>query len=167
MRNDELQIEINLLRNTLLPELKGKLFHVTSYQAFERIIKNGDIKVNDSGVPRWPTFTKSYASSRDLICLFDLRRASDERINYALKKIDFLNPPHCKEKPVFLFFKKTIAPKIISCNEVGHNEQYVPYIEAWHPSPLSIENVDRILKVNIILDEDSQHRENLADALGE
>lgn len=168
MRIDEHEIEIKVdsLESILLPKLKGKIFHVTTRQSYDRIIKDGNIIANATDILKWDTYKKSYASSRNLICLFDLRVVSERKTTDALKKINFLYPSHCEEKPVYIFFAETIVPYLISWtkadNEVGFSEQWVHHVETWHPSPLSIEYISYTLKVNILPDKNSLLRKELA-----
>ena len=76
----------NELREKLLPVLKDEIFHVTSYSRFEKIEEAGFIKSNVNGELGY-TYTQSensYGRKRGYICLFDLRRKTEEEIQHGL-----------------------------------------------------------------------------------
>lgn len=174
MRIEECQIEINDLEKDLLPKLIGKVFHVTSRQYFKMIIEGGSIIANPPSPAQKcePIYNKAYGRDRNYVSLFDLRIATTKEIENALEGLFFLNLKKCDDKPVFIFFKEKIISKLIPWTEaereVGYRKEgWVPYVEAWYPSPLSIENINYVLKVNVALDEKACLRKELARLLDE
>lgn len=166
-----IEIEVDSLSRVLLPKLNGKIFHVTTWESYQKILKDKNIIVNPVGVPKWANYKKAYGSDRNLVCLFDLRDVGMKQIEDAIEKINFLNRPHCDETPVYIFFKDTIITNLIPWtkaeNEVGYKEQWVPHVEVWYPSPLSIEHINYVLKVDVILDENYLRRKAFSKCLEE
>jgi hypothetical protein len=148
--------EKNKLNGKILPLLKGKVFHVTSLEAYKEIVRDGMIVSNIEGQFRYtfPQSAISYGRKRGYVCLFDLRNKSNKVIEEALWKYYFLNPPFCQNKPVFLILSSKLYSDLIydtqAKREAGYNEMYIPYIECWYRDNIPLEKIDKIIEVTIL-----------------
>lgn len=143
------------LRSVLLPILRGSVFHVTTQTGLEGIKRDGNIRNNKGGAFPF-TFGQSdnsYGNHRGYVCLVDLRDVSDELIDDALVRYDFLNPTFANCNPVFLFISERLSPELIpwtrARSEQAWNEVWIPNVEAWYPEQISIEDVTGGLLVTV------------------
>lgn len=145
----------NELKGEILPLLKGTVFHVTSFRAYQRIFSDRMLKPNIGSQFQYtfPQSEKSYGVKRGYVCLFDLRNKTDEVIKDALMKFYFLNPFHNQNKPIFLILSPTLHLKLIDYTvakrEVGYGEMYIPYVECWYPGSIPLEDIDKIIEVTV------------------
>ena len=147
--------EKSKLREKILPLLKEKVFHVTSSEAYQAIVKDGMIKPNINACFKYtfPQSEISYGVKRGYICLFDLRNKSDDFIEESLMKFYFLKPSYYQDISIFLI----LSPRSYSCliywtqakEEIGYSEMYIPYVECWYPSDIPLEYIDEIIEVTI------------------
>lgn len=138
------------LREVLLPRLLGKVFHVTMCPAARSIIADGAIKANGDGrYPfGYPQSSTSYFRKQGCVCLFDLRVASEERVNATLEKFYFLNPWH--NRPVFFVLDPARLPSLISAEGVAPSAMCVPHTEVGHKGDLSLDLVRTVLWVRVL-----------------
>ena len=141
------------LRDKLLPILKDKIFHVTSYERFIKIQKSGFIKSNADGKLGYTFSQNSYGRKRGYICLFDLRSKTDEEINIGLECLYFLDIHDLGDKQVHLIFNEEYDYKLIDTKqakaEIGFKELWIPYVECWYPEDLPLSNIKDMITVNI------------------
>lgn len=145
----------NELREKLLPVLKDKIFHVTSYSRFEKIEEAGFIKSNVNGELgyTYPQSENSYGRKKGYICLFDLRRKTEEEIQHGLDCFYFLGIRQLSNKQVHLILKDEYYAKLIYTEqakaEIGFTEMWIPYVECWYPEDLPLSNIKGMIIVNI------------------
>ena len=146
----------NVVKN-VLPLLKNKVFHVTSFNSYKSIIKDGCIKNNKNRDYSYtfPQSEISYGRLRGYICLFDLRNISDEIIEDQRKCLDFLIFEPIKYKSIAYFIiSPTKYSKIISFSDACKNinlrqkpEMIIPKVESFYPENINIEYVEQIIIV--------------------
>ena len=145
----------NELREKLLPVLKDEIFHVTSYSRFEKIEEARFIKSNVNGELgyTYPQSENSYGRKRGYICLFDLRRKTEEEIQHGLDCFYFLGIRELSNKQVHLILKDEYYAKLIYTEqakaEIGFKEMWIPYVECWYPEDLPLSNIKEMIIVNI------------------
>jgi hypothetical protein len=149
MNEESLVLPLAALESELLPRLLGRVFHVTTREAYPRILLDRLIKSDKAGdfSFTWETSEFSYFRKRGCVCVFDLRSATREQVNEALPKCNFLN------KEVFLLLKEScherLIPWTVANSDVGFREMYVPYVEAGYPDAISLDDVEHVLQVEI------------------
>ncbi len=157
MDEESLVIAAESLRTDLLPRLVGRVFHVTTREAYVRVRSDGVIKSNQSGELGF-TFGQSrfsYFRKRGCVSVFDLRTATPEQIDDSLHKYYFLNPPFSKNRPVFLLLADACSEQLLpwsqSIPEEGARAMVIPYVEAGYPGeiPLSLVQCALLLEVPV------------------
>jgi hypothetical protein len=127
MNEESLVLPQAALESVLLPRLLDRVFHVTTPEAYTRILLDRLIKSNKAGDF---SFTRgrsefSYFRKRGCVCVFDLRSATREQVSDGLLKC----PPWSNNKAVFLLLKESCYERLISWtvakSEVGFREMYV------------------------------------------
>ena len=135
--------------------LTETVFHVTNKSGFDGIRKSGEIKPNqDKRFPfAFSQSSNSYGVRRGYVCLYDLRKASEDQIEEGLQKLYFLNPSNARNHPFFLIVGRSIYNKLIpwtaAKEEGGVHEVYIPYIECWYPGSLPHHHIAQILEVRV------------------
>lgn len=143
------------LESDILPLLKNEVFHVTSIENFQQILKDGKVISNADKKFKYsyPQSENSYGRKRGYICLFDLRNKTEEIIYDTLDKFYFLHPLKYQNKVVYLILKKELYCNLIengaARNEVGYEEVYIPYTEVWYPNEIFLENIKKIIITKI------------------
>ena len=152
IRKFDTSSEENELKEVILPVSIGKVFHVTSHEAFQGIKRDWIIKHNKNNEFKY-SFSQSknsYGRNRGYVCLFDLRNKSDQIIEDALGKLFFLDPFHPpKNKSIFLILKYKLYPLLIdykqATEEIGYGEIKIPHVECWYPTNISLDDIDEII----------------------
>jgi len=142
------------LRKKLLPILKGKVFHVTSYVRFKKIQEDGLIRSHiKKKHGRTFAYENSYGRLRGYVCLFDLRNKKKSEINHGLDCFYFLGHRLLSKKQTHLIIKEEYYSKLIDTQhakaEVKFSELFVPHIECWYPANLPLSNIQEVVVVNI------------------
>jgi hypothetical protein len=154
------------LRDTLLPRLRGRVFHVTPLAVFDQICEAGEIRPNTNGqFAMVMGSTSSFFRNRDCVSLFDYRSASAKQINDSIGKC---SPFHLRAsdpemdfepKIAFLFLSKTahgqLIPWIRWKEEKALSEKIVPFVEAGYPGPVPVPMIEEVLRVTINFPTDS------------
>lgn len=148
------------LREKLLPILKEQVFHVTSYERFEKIEEEGCIKSNADGKLGYTYSQNSYGRKRGYICLFDLRHKTGEEIQHGLDSLYFLDIHELGNKQAHLILKDEYYDKLIHTDqakaEIGFKELWIPYVECWYPEDLPLSNIKEVIIVNIPRDPEAE-----------
>ncbi|OLC67519.1 MAG: hypothetical protein AUH69_03665 [Actinobacteria bacterium 13_1_40CM_4_65_12] len=140
------------LEQFLLPQLLGRVFHVSTHERLEAILEDGAIRVHP---PVAPSYDKAYFRNHGCVSLFDLRSITKDQLDDTLKvKYNFLNYHGDRHHPVFFLLRRDALAPIISWSkdlfEKSLGWQLVPYSEAGHPGDLPLTLVDDILRVTIV-----------------
>ena len=152
-------------QDDLLDQLRGKVFHVTSWDVFDSIQKSGFILHNKDERFQLNTASgESFGRNRGWVCFFDLRTISDEDLEWTLRKYYFLKPHwfvrYTRDDTVaelaYLILDDGALSKIVSIEHVKEQElrtknyeHYVPKAEVWFPGDVPIELVKETLLVKI------------------
>lgn len=145
-------------RCDLLRRLNGRVFHVTTAAAFENIQRDNFIFHNKSG--RFPIHTSSeisFGRKNGWVCLFDLRCQSDDAIQDALEKYDFLRPDwlvdHELDQTVshlaYLFLHPEKYSVLIPNSQGQLCDFFIPKVECWYPGDMPLDNIEEVLFVRI------------------
>jgi hypothetical protein len=155
MKKAQIKCKDNEFIKTILPLLKGKVFHITNAEGYKSICKDYAIKGNQAGTYPF-SFSQSknsYGRKRNYVCLIDLRDYNDRNIDDLLHKYG-LNP-HDSENPHFLILSPNVYDKLIlweqAQKEAGFNEMYIPYIECWYPDEVNLSLISEAIEVEIEL----------------
>ena len=139
------------LEKDLLPRLKGEVFHVTSIESYNGILKSRYIDPNTDGIYQRNWECDCYGRKRGFVCLFDLRSLPIEKINLYRVRCDFIYDSKFGETSAYLMLAgpcyKSIIPNNVAVDETNHREYFVPHIEAWFPGRLQLNNIDKVLIV--------------------
>ncbi|MDI6727158.1 MAG: hypothetical protein QMD32_09320, partial [Smithellaceae bacterium] len=144
------------LRTRLLPQLEGRVFHVTTRAAYQGILETGTINLNQDGSLGY-TFGQSetsYFRRRGCISVVDLREVKQEELDDGLLKYYFLNPSFAKNKPVFLQLSPSTYATLIPWSrwkdEQAWGEMVVPYIESGYAGSIGIGSVEEVILADIM-----------------
>lgn len=152
---ERLSIWSENLRTELLPRLKERVFHVTTVDGFLSISEDGAIRHNrDNRYPLNHSVSKaSYFRTRGCVCLCDLRSVSDEDLENALFKYNFLNPLSTGDMPVFMILSHEVYADLLPWTEWKKakptESMVVPFIEAGYPGKITLTAVERTLIVEV------------------
>lgn len=143
------------LRARLLPELRERVFHVTTHPALELIVRSEAVMVNP---PDHPTVTKwpydFYFRSVGCLSLCDLRGLNEEKIDEALGAYYFLDPRGGESPPAFLFLSPDRFRTVISYQKAISRgalaKMIVPHIEAGFPGDLKLASIEEVLIVDVV-----------------
>lgn len=148
-------------RKSLLNELRGNIFHFTTYESYIQIQEDGVLFNNKE--ERFPLNTSSEGSYGRLmgwICLLSLRNLSDKIIKESIMKYDFLDSriiynSHLINKYVYLILNPEYHDEIIQNDFArknyvidGQPTLYIPFVECWYPGNLPLEKIIKVLIVN-------------------
>ncbi len=146
------------LTATVLPMLTGRVFHVTSGEAYMRIAEHGSIKANDQAdlSTSFEFSNLSYFRRRGCVSVCDLREKTDEEVRDGLGKYNFIRPRQEWLVVAYLFLGESARERLVTwadaVREAGATIQGVPHIEAGHPGPVSVDEVEEVLLVEVIPD---------------
>lgn len=147
------------LQITMLPRLRETVFHVTTVQALEAIMRSGMIRSNRDGRFdfTFPQSKNNYGRQRGYVCLFDLRSVSDLQVQDALRKFYFLHPKSAD--PAFLLLHPSGYPKLIPWTVAPAGVMLIPHVETWYPSDLPTTALASVMIVTVEQDDaDSAYR---------
>jgi hypothetical protein len=154
MRIDTIEVSVDQLEPEVLPRLHGSVFHVTTASAYGRIKSTGAILPNADARYRFssPSSETSFGRRRNLVCLVDLRTASDAQIRHALGCYYFLDPFVASRINVSLTLRQEVFDQLVP-NSVGRAyspaETVIPEIEVWYPRRLPLREVASLLRVHL------------------
>jgi hypothetical protein len=162
----ELSLHSDQLRDTLLPLLLGRVFHVTRRNVSEQILAEGVIQANaNSELPTVFGSSNSFFRKRGCISFFDYRSATAEQIEAALGKcspyhLPSSNPELLNEPSVsYLFLSEAAQDRLISWSkwkeEEAYSDKVVPWVEAGYPGEVPLTFIERVLHVTIDYPTDS------------
>lgn len=163
-------------REEMLSFLKGKVFHLTSKDAYKSILRSSRVCNNREGQFNINTSSKnSFGRLSGYICLFDLRDKNDDTINDILYKYYFLGPTWFKQYSenysewnlAYMILSPEHYEQLIPYEKVvdhysfsGDLLQVIPHAEAWISDHIPIEWFYKIYLVRIKVPE-SEYGQNL------
>lgn len=152
MKHKKITCNYAELEEELLPQLKETVFHVTSAESLAGIIAKNKILPNIDNRFNFshPQSNNCFGIRRGYICLFDLRDITAETLKQSLDYQYFLSN-HKWAINAFLILDVAAHNDLIP-NEAAteSHEMYIPEVEVWSPTPISLEKISDIIEVKII-----------------
>lgn len=149
---------IKILKNReeeLLPLLRDKIFHyVNTYEKYEKILSSGEIKNNKSKKFdfSYPQSENSYGSEKGYVCLFDLKKVTDEQLFGGEGILGILSKLYFLQYNIFFILKDDIEDSLISWEraeqERAYKKIYIPYGEYWFDGNINLNFVEKVIIVN-------------------
>ena len=155
MRESVLEVDYSNLNERVLPILRGRVFHVTSRERFDRIVASGSVRSNADGSlgNTYPQSAVSVGRHNHYVCLFDLRNQSEENIQWGLNCFYFLAPAPLGEDVVFLLLDPRYHSKIILWDDIKADvpigEFHIPHVECWYADSIPINEFSEALHVKV------------------
>ena len=154
MRARDLRLCSDDLRDTLLPLLLGRVFHVTCLAVADSIMTAGEIQPNRKATRSSPFgSTNAFFRNRGCVSLFDYRTASPQQIEDSLGKCSPYHVSACSNALAFFFLSNDALTALVPWTrwkeEGVSSEKIVPYVEAGHPGPILLTSIDELLRVAI------------------
>lgn len=144
------------LPDRVLEMLLGRVFHVTSSASWLNIQAAGFIETNERARHETPFgVPSSYGRRKGYVCLFDLRGKSDEDIKEGHLRLPFTRPHQLGAVAVYLLIAPLAFPNIIdeeaAIQDAGSRD-WIPGIECWYPSPVSVDLIESAVTVDFELE---------------
>ncbi len=155
MKISEIKVAYAELHNHIMPILRGRVFHVTCRSYVPAILKTGEISVNSDGKlsTAFGSADLSYFRLKGRVSLFDYRQhVTEEELNDSLIKCSpFQAGYHCNYELAIFFLTSRAYDRLESWRLWKPTEAYgqmvVPYVEAGHPGPISLPDIDELLQI--------------------
>ncbi|MCD0418898.1 hypothetical protein LOC51_16940 [Rubrivivax sp. JA1024] len=144
--------------SSLLPELRGRVFHITSVANFLEIIRTGSILHNQSGELKSNGSYNAYFKNRGCVSFCDLNTNVRPRKvrEAALSKYNIFGQGD-GERSVFLFLAPASYGKLIPWTawkkDKAWSEMVVPHLESGYPGFVPLEEVEEALLLHIPIGE--------------
>lgn len=140
------------------PELKGRVFHITSIENFLEIIKVGAIRHNREGDLKSNGRYDSYFRNRGCVSFCDFYTNSRPRKirEAALTKYNIFGQGD-GERFVYLFLRAEAYTKLVTWEEwkreKAWSEMVVPHLESGYPGHVPLSEIQEVCLVHILLDQ--------------
>jgi hypothetical protein len=96
----------------------------------------------------------AYFRNRNCVSVFDLESPADEDMQLHLSSCHPIGAIRPEDGGVFLFLGPTARGRLISWRKCGEERAYaemvVPYVEAGHPGPISLADIEEVLEVEVV-----------------
>ena len=132
--------------------LEGRVFHVTSRDAWEAIASSGEIRPNtDGSLSTTFGFSRnSYFRKRGCVSLFDYRAApSEEAREFRTRCWPFQPAEPGGPGIAILLLGEAVYERLIPWSRAREEgvigEVVVPYVEAGYPGPISIAQIEQVV----------------------
>ncbi len=139
------------LREIVLPKLRGSVFHVTTRPRYRGIVRERAILNNKDG--RFPFLfgqsANSWGRKRGYVCLFDLRTATDEQVEFGLDRLYFLDPAPDVGNPLFLLLDASFHAELIPWTAGTSQEMRIPQVECWYPGDVELTKIRKVIDVRV------------------
>lgn len=137
------------LKEKLLPLLMQKVFHVTPYDSFIKIMKDGVIKGGSEVGRKW--YEDSFNRKNGYVSLFDFRDKDqsiiDDALNIKLSLSQF------GKKIAVLILNELQYSELITYEhvraKVSLKEKLIPYVESWYPKAIPLGSIEEVIVINI------------------
>lgn len=134
----------------LLPQLVGRVFHVTALSSLRFILEDGAIRPNDGRFESPFGSTNAYFKHRGCVSVFDYRVATDDQIETSLGKCSVLRIIRPALPIACLFLSETVQARLIPyTKDMLTRGKIVPHVEAGHEGPIPISEIAAVLRVTI------------------
>jgi hypothetical protein len=152
MKRERLTVSPFELRTTLLSRLRGRVFHVTCGRTLEGIIESGAVIPNADGqfASAFLPADGSYYRRRGCVCVFDYRAVEESELTHSLDSCAPYDAFHqCEDRIAILFLSERAIQRLDKSAAWDSKEMFAWYVEAGHPGPLLLSDVDEVLEVSI------------------
>ncbi len=125
----------------VLPYLRGRLFHVTTYANYQAILSSGALEPNRDRTRKGHlTNPNSYGFKNGLVSIFDFRAADDATINFTRERYNFCRYDESFRCVHLLLNEDCLVDDLIP-NRVGmeSGNLYIPRTECWFPYDIPVE----------------------------
>lgn len=134
------------LNDKIVPLLVQKVFHVTPYDSFTKIMEDGFIKAGAEVGCKW--YENSFNRKNGYVSLFDFRDKDRSVIDDALRKLSLSD---FGKRIAVLILSEQQYPDLVTYEDVREKvslkEKLVPYVESWYPKAISLESIEEIIIV--------------------
>jgi len=157
------------MRDCLMDQLEGRVFHVTSHESYLAIARSGHIAHNadDRHGHVYGQSIGCIGRNLNAVCLFDLRDKDLTVLDYELCCYHLPIVPQFGSSVAFLFVAGFAHGRLRQWGDLTSEQkmsgQHIPKIECWYPGDLPIDNVSEVL----IVDVDRPPPKGPADCLAE
>jgi len=154
MKTTDLHLRRVELKNRLLRRLVRRVFHVTRQSSMPAILEAGDIRPNPDGqFPMLFGSTNSYFVNRGCVSVFDYRSATSEQIAASLSQCSALAMAW-RGSPITCLFLSEMAQRRLVPPHTNRmtSGKIVLHVEAGHPGPIPMSDIDEILQVTVASD---------------
>jgi hypothetical protein len=155
IKTKKIDCEAGDLEHTLLPLLRGHVFHMTKEEKFDDICRSGWIYSQEQ--PKFvftPGQTETtYGRKRGWVSLLDFDDKKDRDIKEALIRHWFFRTLRHTDKQAYLILAESACSSLISWKhafrEVGSKEFFIPFVETWYPGDMPLQLVSDSLVVTV------------------
>lgn len=134
--------------NTLINQLRGRMFHVTSPANFVKICASGAILSNTSGNFKHNWGNNYYFKNKGCLSVVDLVNNTRPRITKRKMLNDYSVFEQASPVVVFLFLSPAIHHRAITWHswkkEKAHKQQVVPELESGIPESIPLSDIEEI-----------------------
>jgi hypothetical protein len=151
----KIDCEASDLEHTLLPLLRGHVFHMTKEEKFNDICLSGSIYCREQAqfvfAPGQTATT--YGRKRGWVSLFDFSDKKDKDLKEALIRHWFFRTLRNEGTHAYLIISESACSSLISWRqafrEVGNKEFFIPFVETWYPGDMPLELVSDAFMLTI------------------
>jgi hypothetical protein len=155
IKQTRIDCEASDLEHTLLPLLRGRVFHMTKEEKSNDIYRSGWIYSQEQAQFVFtPGQTEAtYGRKRGWVSLFDFSDKKDKDIKEALIRHWFLRTLRNAGTCAYLIVAESACSSLISWEhafrETGGKEFFIPFVETWYPGDMPIQLVSDCLVVTV------------------
>ena len=155
IKQKRIDCEASDLEHTLLPLLRGQVFHMTNEEKFNDICRSGWIYSQEQAQFVFaPGQTETtYGRKRGWVSLFDFNDKKDKDIKEALIRHWFFRTLRNAGSLAYLVIAESACSSLISWKqafrEVGGKEFFIPFVETWYPGDMPLQLVNHCLVVTV------------------
>jgi hypothetical protein len=142
------------LEPTLLPLLRGRVFHMTKEDKFNDICHSGWVYSQEQAHFVFAGQTEiTYGRKRGWVSLFDFSDKKDKDIKEALIRHWFFRTLRNAGTHAYLIIAESACSSLISWQqafrEAGSKEFFIPFVETWYPGDMPLELVSDCFVVTV------------------
>jgi hypothetical protein len=142
------------LEPTLLPLLRGRVFHMTKEDKFNDICRSGWVYSQEQAHFVFAGQTEiTYGRKRGWVSLFDFSDKKDKDIKEALIRHWFFRTLRNAGTHAYLIIAESACSSLISWQqafrEAGSKEFFIPFVETWYPGDMPLELVSDCFVVTV------------------
>jgi len=136
--------------------LEGRVFHVTRRPFWEAIVTSGEIRPNADGClpTTFGSSSNSFFKNRGCVSIFDYRSPADETIREFRMRCWPFQPAMAGGEGIAVLILKVstygnLVPWTKWKEENALREMVVPYVEAGHPGPIPLSEIEQVILLHV------------------